>query len=166
MKPNLHTLQKLTALESIGADPNLDLIAEIERSQYTEITDRIKAGTLVNPLPSASAVPYGWRKVRQEELTHAYLGQLGATKGLLVLASICLYQDLAWYHVSCSRDAKIPSYLDLAEVKRIWFGADRWAIQVFPVTAKHVNIHPHCLHLWHCLDDGFQVPDFATLGHI
>lgn len=30
---------------------------------------------------------------------------------------------------------------------------------------KYINLHPTCLHLWHCLD-GDVVPDFARGGQI
>ena len=89
-----------------------------------------------------------------------------AKGGLKVLYSVDPVSfDKPWVHVSCSRKDRIPSYEDLMEVKKIFIGDGRQAIQVFPVKAKHINIHPNCLHLWACLgDDG--LPDFGKFGTI
>jgi hypothetical protein len=35
--------------------------------------------------------------------------------------------DKRWVHVSCSRKARVPSYDDLALVKRVFIGPDRFA---------------------------------------
>lgn len=65
-----------------------------------------------------------------------------------------------WLHVSASRGSRLPSYADLVEVKELFIGRERKAVQVFPSRAEHVNIHPHALHLWHCVD-GDVLPDFT-----
>lgn len=78
-----------------------------------------------------------------------------------------------WLHVSASRvwlvrnrlgaflaEQALPSYEDLKLVKREFVGEDKRAIQVFPPSAEHVNIHPCVLHLWHCVD-GDGLPDFT-----
>jgi hypothetical protein len=65
-----------------------------------------------------------------------------------------------WVHVSVSHPSRIPSYEELAEVKRRFIGSDRYAVMVFPEESKHVNIHPRCLHLWHCVD-GHPLPEFS-----
>ncbi len=72
-----------------------------------------------------------------------------------------------WLHVSVARAKYIPSYEDLADVKRVFVGEDRQAIQVFPRCERHVNLHPFCLHLWTCLEpDGDGLPDFGKEGTI
>ena len=72
-----------------------------------------------------------------------------------------------WLHVSLSRAQHIPSYEDLADVKRT-FVTDRYqAVQVFPRRERHINIHPYCLHLWACLEpEGDGLPDFGSEGTI
>lgn len=65
-----------------------------------------------------------------------------------------------WLHVSCAHPTRLPSWKELMEVKEIFIGRDRAAIQVIPPKAKHINIHPNCLHLWCCLD-GEILPDFT-----
>jgi hypothetical protein len=71
-----------------------------------------------------------------------------------------------WLHVSVSRRAYVPSYDDLAEVKRVFVGDDVQAVQVFPRRERHVNIMPTCLHLWARLDASDGLPDFGKEGTI
>lgn len=70
-----------------------------------------------------------------------------------------------WAHVSLSRPSRLPSWDDVREVKDAFIGRDRKAIQVLPPEAEYVNIHPHVLHLWCCLD-GDGLPDFRKDGMI
>ncbi len=68
-----------------------------------------------------------------------------------------------WLHVSLSRDTGLPSWEDLREVKRIFIGRDRKAIQVLPPEDEYVNMNPHVLHLWCCLNEDV-LPDFRRKG--
>lgn len=65
-----------------------------------------------------------------------------------------------WIHVSTSFSDKLPGYEDLAEIKRLFIGEDRKAIQVFPPKSTHVNIHTNCLHLWAPYGDD-PLPEFS-----
>jgi hypothetical protein len=59
-----------------------------------------------------------------------------------------------WLHVSVSkRNKKIPSYDELAEVRRIFIGKDRECYMVWPPNDRYVNLHPAVLHLYCCLDE-------------
>ena len=84
---------------------------------------------------------------------------------LLVIISAARYGDgKGWLHVSVSRkNREIPSWQAMCEVKDLFIGPDRTALQVHPPRAKHVSIHEGCLHLWTCLD-GDPVPDFTAGG--
>lgn len=88
--------------------------------------------------------------------------------GLMVISSVvqdCAQDGRRWHHVSCSRVDRLPSYQDLQNVKRLFVGAERKAVQVFPRESEWCNDHPYCLHLWSCLDnDG--IPDFRIEGRI
>jgi hypothetical protein len=87
-------------------------------------------------------------------------------RGLLVLADVAVKDDdRLWYHVSFSRGKTIPSYEDCTFIKQTFFGAERWAIQIFPEQKNHVSFHPNCLHLWHCLE-GNPLPEFSKNGMI
>jgi hypothetical protein len=80
---------------------------------------------------------------------------------LRVIASIMEYDDdKEWLHLSMSHRRRMPTYDDLAYLKKHWAGDDRKCIMVFPPKSEHVNIHPYCLHLFCCLD-GDPLPDFT-----
>jgi hypothetical protein len=65
-----------------------------------------------------------------------------------------------WHHLSVSRADRIPSYHDVNDVKDVFIGRAHIAYQVFPPRARHVNIHPYCLHLWSPLEGDEPLPDF------
>ena len=114
-------------------------------------------------------LPAGWRKAARSDRFFAPLNELcEARRGkTIVLFSVGKHGEKWWLHVSLSHPEKIPSYMDVAEVKRIFVGKDRQAIQVFPKESEHVNLHPRCLHLWACLDpDGDGLPAFGEHGTI
>lgn len=67
-----------------------------------------------------------------------------------------------WYHASISHKKRMPSHEELMETKDNFIGPDRYAVQVYPPKEFHVNIHGHCLHLWHCLD-GHPLPEFSKI---
>ena len=87
--------------------------------------------------------------------------------GLHVLFSVSdLHGDgKAWIHVSCAFSNHLPSYNDLCEVKSVFIGNDRQAIQVFPKKERHINIHKYALHLWAAIE-GDGLPDFGAEGTI
>ena len=74
-------------------------------------------------------------------------------RGLFVMVSGAVELDgKRWIRVSLSRRERMPSYEDMALVKRLFLGEEKRAIQVFVPATEHYNLHPNCLHLWHCLD--------------
>jgi len=84
-----------------------------------------------------------------------------STDGLRVIVGAAVELDgKAWLHVSFSRKDKLPSWFDCKRVKSLFIGDDKTALQVFPSSDKYVDIHEHCLHLWHCMD-GDVTPDFT-----
>ena len=70
------------------------------------------------------------------------------------------FDGLTWLHLSLSSHERIPSYEEMCYAKSDLIGEDIKAIQVFAPRAEHVNINPHVLHLWACLD-GDPLPDFT-----
>lgn len=87
-------------------------------------------------------------------------------KRLMVIVSGGVYpDDKRWVHCSFSRPDVTPSYDDMVTVKRLFLGDERKAIQVLPEKKNWVNIHVHCLHLWHCVD-GDGLPSFTIGGAI
>lgn len=75
-----------------------------------------------------------------------------STKPLRVVASVD--DERGWDHVSVSLPSRCPTWYEMEEVKRLFFKADEIAVQFHVPPSDHINIHPHCLHLWrrHGLD--------------
>ena len=85
--------------------------------------------------------------------------------GLIVIISGAIEDDWKrWIHVSLSRKSRMPEYRDITLVRNI-FLSNKKTIMILPEDIFHVNIHPYCLHLWHCID-GDQLPEFSKLGSI
>lgn len=82
--------------------------------------------------------------------------------GMSVIWSIATEQDeRIWLHVSVARPARLPSYSDMARVKRLFIGPDQFAYSVWAADTEHVSIHDNCLHLWHPLTGELPLPDFT-----
>lgn len=113
------------------------------------------------------SLPPGWTEFRIPE-THPMDGARAAFNGKTSLIFSCGKHDGSWWlHVSIAHPEKIPSYTELADVKRIFVGKDRQALQIFPAASEHVNIHPRALHLWCCLEPkGDGLPHFGREGTI
>jgi|JI10StandDraft_1071094.scaffolds.fasta_scaffold1819773_2 hypothetical protein len=108
--------------------------------------------------------PKGWRRI--EEWWTANGAGWRSSTGLAVMLSGAVELDgRRWVHVSTSRRDRMPSYEDLAVVKRLFIGEERRAIQVFVPHTEHVNRHQFCLHLWCCVD-GDGLPDFRSSGEV
>ena len=71
-----------------------------------------------------------------------------------------------WLHVSVARLDKLPEWELLKEVKQIFIGCERQAIQVLPKETEYTNLHPYCLHLFCCVDTPDPVPNFVCKGFL
>ena len=81
---------------------------------------------------------------------------------LLAIVSACVEEDgKPWVHFSLSHRTRIPSWGELRTAKEEFLG-DVAAYQVLPTKDCYVNLHPHVLHLWVCLD-GPILPEFSGL---
>ena len=79
----------------------------------------------------------------------------------------CIYPGSEWWlHASIAWTDQMPDYDDLAMLKDAVFGPERWAYQVFPPEARHVNIHEFALHLWGRVDGQNELPEFGQEGSI
>lgn len=84
---------------------------------------------------------------------------------LSVIVSGDVEQDgRRWLHLSVASPDWLPKYETLVEVKELFIGRERKAIQVFPPRSQHVNQHPNCIHLWHCVEAEDPLPDFTRGG--
>lgn len=85
--------------------------------------------------------------------------------GLQIIASAGEYDDgREWLHISVSRKSRIPSYEEMARVKRDFIGDDKKAVFVLPEKKNHVNIHENCLHLFYSAEN--PLPEFSSAGMI
>lgn len=85
--------------------------------------------------------------------------------GLQIIASAGEYDDgREWLHISVSRKSRIPSYEEMARVKRDFIGDDKKAVFVLPEKKNHVNIHENCLHLFYSAEN--PLPEFSGAGMI
>ena len=113
-------------------------------------------------------LPFGWREVPIKPgsmMDGAKAAVVGRTS--LLFSAGKMEDGKWWLHVSIAHPDKLPSYLDLTDVKAFTIGTGRQAIQVFPPEAEHVNLHPRALHLWACIDAaGDGLPKFGKEGTI
>jgi hypothetical protein len=140
---------------------------------YNDQSYRVGSDPRYRPVPLPdwlpTVLPSAWREVptpaAQVGVTRAYHRAYHKHDSVSVLLSCAQQLDgKAWLHVSVARRNRLPPSWELmVEVKDLFIGPDRTALQVMPPRAKWVNIHPGCLHLWHCLD-AEVVPDFTAGG--
>jgi hypothetical protein len=66
--------------------------------------------------------------------------------------------DAGWDHVSVSCPKRIPTWLEMEYVKRLFFNADETAMQLHLPPERHINIHDNVLHIWRPHDTEIPVP--------
>lgn len=107
-----------------------------------------------------AVLPAGWHEVERKLDGVTYRSKWGL---LVIVSGDTELDGKRWIHLSMSRANRLPSYDDMVQVKELFIGRDRTALQVFPPRHKHINIMPYCLHLW-CCADGEVTPDFTRGG--
>lgn len=63
-----------------------------------------------------------------------------------------------WDHVSVSRPDRPPTWDEMSAMHRRFFLPGATVMQLHVPTNRHINIHPHCLHLWHPWAADIPVP--------
>lgn len=113
--------------------------------------------------------PTYWREFRPS-VGHEYMRAWEhKIDGLTVMRSLSTWQigpDLPkeyWFHISVSRRSRLPTWEDLAKVKRDFLGPEVEAYQVLAKESQHVNVHAYCLHLWAPLDGFRRVANLQDL---
>jgi len=81
---------------------------------------------------------------------------------LRVMAAGANDEIIAWDHVSVSLENRCPNWGEMCFVKDLFFDPEETVIQFHPPKSKHINIHPHCLHLWRHKDGHALPPMFAV----
>ena len=104
-------------------------------------------------------LPPAWKAVDVRRDGCAYRNR---TEGLSVIVSLGTEDDgRSWVHLSVSHKHRLPTWDEFVRVKELFLGRERLAIQVLAPRSEWVNIHPHVLHLWSCLDETRLLPDFT-----
>jgi hypothetical protein len=85
-----------------------------------------------------------------------------ASDPLRVLVSVDLYEDTGimdghWLHLSISRSRRLPTWGDLCAARDALGYKEVLFVQLVPPASAWLNMHSHCLHLFHRLD-GDTVP--------
>lgn len=95
-------------------------------------------------------------RVRTQSVLRLY-GNFGdETCGVFNVASKVAGRELhivassgeGWEHVSVSMAGRCPNWAEMEQVKRLFFKEDETAMQLHVPVEAHINVHPHCLHLW------------------
>jgi hypothetical protein len=63
-----------------------------------------------------------------------------------------------WNHVSVSRPERCPTWEEMEQVKRLFFGPDEVAMQLHVPEAAHISFHPFCLHIWQPVGEKIPLP--------
>lgn len=63
---------------------------------------------------------------------------------LLVIAS----SDEGWDHVSVSHQRRIPNWIEMEHIKRLFFKDEETAMQLHVPPSDHINCCERCLHIW------------------
>lgn len=81
-------------------------------------------------------------------------------KKVAVIAS----DGAGWEHVSVSTADWTPDWDLMSYVKDLFWSGEEWVVQFHPATSQHVNLHPHCLHLWKPIGISFPIPHSILVG--
>lgn len=108
-------------------------------------------------------LPTQWRQVPTPEVSRGSVTYQNHSNLLAVLLSAEKAPGTheVWLHVSVSHRDRIPTWEELRDVKDLFVGRDKLALQVLPSADEYVNICWRVLHLWHC-PDRRPVPDFRN----
>jgi hypothetical protein len=125
----------------------------------TSTMDR-EGALLVAALLQARPVPKGWQSM------DALNTFRNIHRHLTLIVTACREKDgRMWVHLSMAGRDRLPTWPELVEARDWLLGSAALALQVIPPRDEHVNLHPFCLHLWHCVD-GDPVPDFRKDGQV
>jgi len=93
-------------------------------------------------------------------------GDLRQRQWLRVIASAGRDQPKGWQfdHVSVSLSNRSPTWEEMDYIKRLFFRDDETCYQLHVTAGEHINNHPYCLHIWHCLEAAIPLPPGVMVG--
>jgi len=101
-------------------------------------------------------LPASWYVATEGADGRAYLNAWGLS---VIVAFSRELDGKVWTHFSMSHKKRLPTWDEFRDAKYLFIG-DFKAIQILPAKKEYVNINPHVLHLFACLD-GDPLPDFT-----
>jgi len=73
-----------------------------------------------------------------------------------------------WEHVSAHIEdhgvQKTPTWVQMCQLKDIFWGPEEAVVQFHPPQSEYVNNHPHVLHLWKWTKGEFPRPSWLLVG--
>jgi len=103
-----------------------------------------------------------WERLEIKEDGCAFKHLIDSKMTCIVSDSIELDKK-GWRHVSISHKDRIPDYNEIKRVKELFVGKYTEGYLIFPSEDKHVNLNPHCLHIF-CPIGHQPLPDFTRGG--
>lgn len=71
---------------------------------------------------------------------------------------------LGWEHVSVSLQNRCPNWIEMSQVKDLFWDDEDAVFQFHPPKSLYVNQHPYCLHLWRPIGIEIPIPDPILVG--
>lgn len=72
------------------------------------------------------------------------------------IINVVASDQLGWEHCSVSLPHRTPTWDEMSQIKRMFWGDDDCVVQFHPPKSEYINNHPYCLHLWKPI--GTQIP--------
>lgn len=105
----------------------------------------------MKPLDSDEFKPYlintPWAKEQIGEYNNRNNAVMQIPCGVRLLRVIASIGG-GWDHVSVSLSDRTPTWYELEFVRKKLFKPNEIVIQFHVPGDKHINVHPHCLHMW------------------
>ena len=77
--------------------------------------------------------------------------------------AVIVSDQLGWDHVSVSHKYRIPLWVEMCFIKRLFFKPEETVIQYHPPESKYINDHDRVLHLWRKQGQAIELPpDFMV----
>ena len=90
------------------------------------------------------------------------MGPCGAALYIIASDGLGIIEARGWQHVSVSLARRPPNWTEMSFVKTLFFEDEECCLQFHPPASQHINLHPHCLHLWKPPYPAPLPPDFLV----
>lgn len=113
----------------------------------------------MRPAPWSHLDRYRIQLARRQSPTSATYGDFALTDRPQPMAIVAVDgEDTGWEHVSVSLRNRCPNWLEMCEVKDLFWLPEETVIQYHPASSAYVNTHPYCLHLWRPVSLALPLP--------